>query len=630
MDRTSDQTGAVDERDAWGIADGWWDTSGRWCAAEEDVRRELRRRLGADEHPDGPPEGPPTWFVRRGDPAGLWSPGTVELEDGTEVAVDDHLPPDLPLGAHRLRSPGGHVTNLFVVPQRAPAAARSWGWSMQVHATRSAASWGIGDLGDLAAVAAWADERGAGILAHSPLGAVTPVPPLQPSPYYPSSRRFWSPLHLRIESVLGAELAAPLVARAATAGHRLNDDRQIDRDAVWPLKLQALEAIWEQVRDAVEVLDDLAAARHDTGLARHAAFCALAETHGGGFASWPAPLRHPESPAVEAFCAEHVERIDFWRWVHLEADAQLGLAAGSGAPLMADLPVGFDPDGSDAWVDQDLLARGCRIGAPPDDFNQMGQDWGLPPYVPWKLRRDGYRPWLDVLRRTLRHAGALRVDHIMGLFRLFVLPPDARTGHGAYVYQPGADLLELAVMEAARAGAVLVGEDLGTVEPEVRAAMAERGVYGYRVGWFEDGDPSTWPAGSLASLTTHDLPTTVGVWTGADAESRRRAGLPEDPGGDAAVRGRLAALAGVDPGDGADPRQVSVAAHGALARSGSDLALVTLEDAVGEPERPNLPGTVDEHPNWRVALRVPLEELDDAGAGELARVLNASRPEPHG
>ncbi len=603
------------------MADGWWGTDGDWHAVDDDARGALREALGATEHPDGPPPGPAMWFLRPDGDRSVWSPGTLVLEDGTDVSVTDAVPPDVPIGIHRLVSRDGHETQVAVLPGPCRRAGRGWGWSAQLYGCRSAASWGHGDLGDLARLARWARDGGASLLAHNPLGATLPVLPQQPSPYYASSRRFWSPLYLRVQDVAGAELAEDAVARAAAAGRALDGERRIDRDRVWGLKLAALEAIWDQGRDR------LAVPPRDEGLTRHAVFCALAEHHGGGRSTFPADVAHPDGPAVADFARDHADRVDFWRWVHHGTDQQLGRAASAGAPLMADLPVGFDPDGSDAWADQDLLAGGCRIGAPPDEFDTAGQDWGLPPYVPWKLRAAGYAPWLDTLRRVLRHAGALRVDHVMGLFRLYLIPPGASPREGGYVYQYGSELLDLACLEAARADAVLVGEDLGTVEGGVREAMSERGVYGYRVGWFEDGSPEDWPALSLASLTTHDLPTAAGLWSGYDAGARDAAGVAPDPDGDRLLHERLTRLAGDAAADPApDPRAITLAAYGALAGAGSDLVVATLEDALGVVERPNLPGTVDQHPNWLLALPVAIEDYGAEGADALAGVLAAARP----
>ncbi|MFZ4519687.1 MAG: 4-alpha-glucanotransferase [Microthrixaceae bacterium] len=593
--------------DAFGVTDGWWATDGGWQATDAEARRALRDALGAEQHPDGPPDGPALWFVRRGDTPAVWSPGVLALEDGGEVAVTGALPADLPVGVHELVSDGGHRTQLFVRPSTLPGFPRSWGWTAQVAALRSAGSWGVGDLIDLAALARTAAAQGASVVAHSPLGASTPGTGPQRSPYYPSSRRFGSPLYLRVEDLPGARLAGGTLAAAARAGRRLGTGGRIAHDEAWRLKLSALGAIWDAVGHTPAVRERVARLRTDHGLVTHATFCALAGTHGGGRHTFPAEHRAPGSPGVARFARAEAERVDFWCWVQGLFDDQLASAANAGAALMADLPVGFDPDGSDAWADQELLADGCRIGAPPDDFAPLGQDWGLPPYVPWRLRAAAYGPWRDTLRRVLQHAGSLRIDHVMGLFRLYLVPPGADARHGAYVRQFATELLDVACIEAHRAGAVLVGEDLGTVEPEVRAALAERGVYGYRVGWFEDAPPGEWPARTVGMLSTHDLPTIAGLWSGTDAADRDAAARPPDPDGDALLRARLARLAG--EADDATSVEVAVAAHAALAAAGSDLVLAQLEDAVGEEHRVNLPGTIDEHPNWRGTLPVPLEGL---------------------
>ena len=301
---------------------------------------------------------------------------------------------------------------------------------------------------------------------------------------------------------------------------------------------------------------------------------------------------------------------------------------------MADLPVGFDPSGFDAWTDQDLLATGCSVGAPPDDFSPTGQDWGLPPYVPWRLRSVAYRPWLDTLRRVLRHSAALRVDHVMGLFRLFWIPSDAAAGTGGYVYHRGTELLDLAVMEATRAGATLVGEDLGTVEDEVRRALAERDVFGYRIGWFAEDPPEAWPATTLASLTTHDLPTAAGLWSGQDARDRAAAGLAPDPDGDVAAPRHAwpawPASRTRRPLRGTGRHRLTSGRWSWLRTVPWPAAAATWRSPPwrtpsGVRSRPNLPGTVDQHPNWRQMLPVGIEDLDAAGAAELAEVMAAGR-----
>lgn len=614
------------EQDTFGISSGWRGTDGDWHAIAPETLAALRSAQGAQQYPDGPPQDAHLWFVHPGETPELWSEGLISLADGGEVLAQTHLPSDLPLGAHELRpANGGPVTSLFVVPLRSLLPKRSWGWSTQLYATRSCNSWGQGDFVDLANLANWSEQTGASLLAHNPLGASLPLEHQQPSPYYASSRGFLSPLYLRVESVIGADLIGDQLTKATTAGRELNANPLIDRDRIWALKLSALDSIWAKVRNAPVVQHSLSIAVGDTALTQHAQFCALAEYHGSGWQDWPERYQHPDSQAVQEFCGEHADRVGFWRWLQIECEVQLSVAARAGSALMADLPVGFDPNGSDAWCNQDLLALDCKIGAPPDEFNQQGQDWGLPPFVPWKLRQAGYAPWLETLRRVLKHCDTLRVDHVMGLFRLFWIPEGMTPASGGYVSQFGAELLDLAVMEAARAGAALVGEDLGTVEEEVRTALSDRDVFGYRIGWFAEEDPERWPANTLGSLTTHDLPTVAGLWTGADTEQRSATAIPPDPSGDHLLRSRLARLAGVAEDVELPAEQVVLAAYHSLAASGSDLAIVTLEDAVGVTQRPNLPGTVDEHPNWRTALPVLIEELDGTAAAIISADMRSAR-----
>jgi 4-alpha-glucanotransferase len=264
------------------------------------------------------------------------------------------------------------------------------------------------------------------------------------------------------------------------------------------------------------------------------------------------------------------------------------LASTASLPVVHDLAVGFDPGGADAWAWQDLLALDARIGAPPDDFNPGGQDWGLPPFVPWKLRAARYEPFIQTLRACFRHAGGLRIDHVMGLFRLFWLPADG--GAGGYVRYRADELLDLVALESHRAGAFVVGEDLGTVEDSVRAELHARGVLSYRLKWFESGPPSTYPRHALAAVTTHDLPTIAGVYTGADQQADE-------------LRDRVA------PGDTVDGAVVQT--YRDLAAAPSQLLIATLEDAFAVTERPNQPGTVTDT-NWSLALPEPIETLEDS------------------
>jgi 4-alpha-glucanotransferase len=590
------------DRAALGIEDGYWDVLGRWHDAPSETIEHLARAMGepaADEQP--------VWCVRAGHPEFLRTPADVALEDGTTLRGVDVLPHDLPLGYHRLVPlDGGPITRLVVSPGRChlPHGLRAWGWAVQLYATRSRQSWGIGDLADLRRVADWAGDAGAGLLTVSPLHAPGPAFPQQPSPYYPTSRRFLNPLHLRVEDVPGASDAGADLDRLANVGRALNADRHIDRDAVWRVKREALELVFSRFKgDAA--LDEWLEGQGDA-LLQFATYCAIADVHGNGWTAWPAELRHPSSPAVAAFADAHAETVGFHAWLQWLLDVQL--EAASSIPLVHDLAVGFDAGGADAWAWQDLLALDVRIGAPPDEFNADGQDWGLPPFVPWRLRASGYEPYIDTLRRSLRHAGGLRVDHVMGLFRLFWIPTNGLPG--TYVRYPSADLLDILALESHRAGALVVGEDLGTVEDAVRHELWERQVLSYRLLWFEDGAPSSWPARALGAVTTHDLPTVPGVWSGADPQA-------------GSMRDRLRERAGVD--DGASVDDVVIGAHRALAHGATDVVVGTLDDALGVTERPNQPGTT-EATNWSLALPSPLEEIEqDARVAAVAGVLGETR-----
>jgi 4-alpha-glucanotransferase len=433
------------------------------------------------------------------------------------------------------------------------------------------------------------------------------VVPQEASPYYPGSRRYRNPLYLRVEEVPGAREARLDLEPLARAGHRLNQVREVDRDAVFRLKMAALERLWARFPGDPDF--DRYRATEGPSLAEFATFCALAERHGRGFRDWPEAYRRPDAPAVAEFVAEAAGRVGFHAWLQWLVDRELA-RAGTALRLMHDLPVGMDPSGADAWAWQDVLALDAAVGAPPDRFAPEGQDWGVPPFVPHRLRALAYEPFVQTIRAALRHAGGLRIDHVMGLFRLFWIPRGARPRHGAYVRYPADDLLAIVALESHRARALVVGEDLGTVEPGVREQLAAHGLLSTRLLWFESSPPSRWPAAALAAVTTHDLPTLAGLWTGADLDLQRAAGLAVEEGASLAMRDRLAALLGV-PRDAA-VTEVIERAHRLLGKAPCAILLATLEDALAVEERPNLPGTTRERPNWSLALPLPLEAVEAA------------------
>jgi 4-alpha-glucanotransferase len=288
---------------------------------------------------------------------------------------------------------------------------------------------------------------------------------------------------------------------------------------------------------------------------------------------------------------------------------------------MQDLAIGVDPGGADSWIWQDVLAPGISVGAPPDEYNTQGQDWGLPPFDPWKLRDVAYEPFIETVRAGFRHAGGLRFDHVMGLFRLFWIPEGSSAKHGTYVRYPSDALLDILALESVRAGAYVVGEDLGTVEPSTRETLRDRNVLSYRLVWFEGEPPRSFPTQSLAAVTTHDLPTVAGLWSGADLEAQRERGMKPNEASTAELRDRIQRWTGL-PSD-APVTDVTRRVHELLAEAPSMLVTATLDDALDVEERPNYPGTMDET-NWSVALPVPLEEIEsDPRAAAIARTLSA-------
>jgi 4-alpha-glucanotransferase len=611
--------------DPWGIDDGYWDVAGEWHATSPDTIAALREAMGAAGDADAPPaDGSAVWVVRAGRAEPLLGPCEVALEDGGETRVEGDLPPDLPIGYHDLRPlDGGPVTRLIVTPGRChlPGDLRTWLLAVQLPGCRSPESWGIGDLGDLWSIGAWAAGRGAGMLAVSPLHAPLPVGRLEPSPYFPSSRRWFNPLLLRIEDLPGAGDAA--VEALAARARRLNDAPLVDRDAAWALKRRALDRLWTSL--GPDLRFERWRDRMGDDLETYARFCALAEHHGpddGGrvrWNAWPNEHRHPSRGGVASFAAAHAERVAFWAWVQFLVDDQLARAE-EPVRLLTDLAVGVDPDGADAWALQDLLAGEARLGAPPDEFNRAGQDWGLPPFVPHALRRAAYQPLASLWRAAMGHGGALRIDHVMGLFRLFWLPPGGSPTDGAYVRYPADELLAVLAIESVRAGAVVVGEDLGTVEEGVRERLHDAGLLSYRLAWFEEMPPEQYPAQALGAVTTHDLPTIAGVWSGDDAADQRAAGIEPDEAALGRLRDRLVSLTGLGPE--APVEDVIVAVHRRLSDAPCTLVAATLEDALALRQRPNLPGTTDARPNWSLALPMALDEaLDDPLVGRVADAL---------
>lgn len=605
----------------WGIDPGYHDTVGNWRVTSPETRDSLLAAMGVAPGDSPADDAERVKVLSPGQTWALPRPGDLTLEDQTSIRVERELPPDLPLGYHRLRLEGD-LQDVLVIQRPAACysdpAMRIWGWAVQLYAVRSHRSWGLGDLGDLQRLAEWSGELGAGALLINPLSAAAPVLPQQTSPYFPSSRRFLNPLYLCVPEVPGAAEPGSESLQWSEEAERLSASRTIDRDRVFRLKIRVLEQLWE--RWPGEASFGAYCSQQGESLKTFATYCALAERHGGDWRRWPEAYRRPEAAAVERFAQQEQRRVGFHMWLQWLGDRQLAQAARA-VPLVQDLPIGVDPGGADAWQWQDVLAQGATVGAPPDPFNADGQDWRLPPFIPHRLKEVGFGPFIETIRAALRHAGGLRIDHVMGLFRLFWIPAEAGPQAGAYVRYPAEELLAIVAVESHRAKAWVAGEDLGTVENHVRDRLRENQMLSYRLMWFEDGPPREYPPLSMAAITTHDLPTVAGLWSGADYAAQQQIGLRPSYEGYQQLRRRLQAAAGV--GDDTPIEQVIQAGYRAMASAPSAVLVANLEDALAVEERPNMPGTVHQWPNWSIALPQLLEDFESAQLPrEIARGLS--------
>lgn len=589
--------------------------------------------------------------VDDGDPVQVWA----DLEDGSRIdarQIEAWVPPrsidgrvigeatfelstDLPSGWHVLRAEtprGVGTAPLVVTPDSLELPAtlterRAWGFMTQLYSVRSHQSWGIGDLADLSELAVWSGaDLGADFVLVNPLNAAEPVPPMEASPYLPSTRRFVSPVYIRVEDI--REVAympsaeRQLLEWHGDDAHVANASDRIDRDRVWELKSAALEIVHRLPRSPARQRAYNGFRREmGPGLVDYATWCALAEAHGLPAADWPDGLGDPRSAEVEAERRRLAERVDFHCWLQWVADEQIASAqraarrAGMGLGLIQDIPVGVHPRGADAWSLTGALAEGVHVGAPPDSFNQQGQNWSQPPLRPDRLQELAYTPYRDMLRTVLRHAGGVRVDHVIGLFRQWWVPEGRPADEGTYVRYDHEALVGILALEAERAGAVVIGEDLGTVEPWVRDHLRERGIFGTSILWFEKDDqgaplePERWRELCLATVTTHDLPPTAGYLAGEHIRLRDELGLLTRPAAEERAedeRDREAMVALLRRRgllrDDASVRATVEALHRLIAWTPARLIGVALPDAVGEVRTINQPGTDKEYPNWQLPL----------------------------
>jgi (1->4)-alpha-D-glucan 1-alpha-D-glucosylmutase len=537
---------------------------------------------------------------------------------------------------------------------------RAWGPSVQLYGLRSRRNWGIGDFGDLRALVDLTADSGGGVVGVNPLHALFPDDPGRISPYSPSSRCFVNILYLDVEAVpefSECETARHLVAseRFQARLRRLRAGAQVSYQEVASAKREVLTLLHRHFREHHLVNDsDRARAfgrfREEGGAALefHARFEALQahfrhdDASIWGWPVWPEEYRHPEAPAVAAFAAEHADTVEFFAWLQWLADEQLAavglqsLRRGLGVGLYQDMALGVHPGGSETWTWQDAFASKSYAGAPPDEVNLFGQDWGLPPFVPHQLRETAYAPFIAMLRANMHHCGALRIDHAMALTRVFWVPAGLPPEQGMYVSYPLDDLLGILALESQRNHCLVVGEDLGTVPAGFRTRLIESGILSYRPFLFErtnDGHfkpPAAYPRQAIVAVSTHDLPTLRGFWKGDDLDTRARLHLfPSDEQRDQQVLERaqdrarflmalqrenlLPAGVGVHPVSMPDITLPFVAAiHAYLARSPAQLLVVQPEDIFGIIEQTNLPGSRDDqHANWRRRLPVSLEGWRD-------------------
>ena len=667
--------------DANGVATGFWDWYGNWVGVSASTLLKVLGALGLPldesstvgdvheamrltEEREWRRTLPPTIVARQGGgymfpvhvPDGSWVNVQWVLEDGRKGACDQvdryiaprmidgelvgratfDVPHWLPLGWHRLVATveGGHVESatLIIVPNTLSlplldSSRRVWGVNAQLYSTRSASSWGIGDASDLADLAAVCADKGADFLLINPVHASQPVSPLENSPYLPVSRRWLNPIYIRPESI---EEYASLPQASRAAIEQLRDETRqfatredlIDRDCSWEAKRKALEAIFAVPRSYHRQSQlDCFIERGGSELSNYALWCALVERE--GTIELPEDLARSSAPRVELERLELAERVDFYQWCQwvvaeqLEHAQHVAREVGMEIGIMADLAVGVHPYGSEKWSRPELFASGMSVGAPPDVYSQQGQNWSQPPWSPRSLAESGYLPLRDMVRAALANAGAVRIDHILGMFRLWWIPDGCAATEGTYVYYDHEAMMGVILLEAQRAGAVVIGEDLGVVEPWVRDYLRERGVLGTSVVWFEK-EGGGWPLRpehyrdrALAAVNIHDLPPTLGYIRGIQTTLRSELGLLTDDIETVRAGDRLeleqvgVRLHEYGCVDGAEPseRETVEGLYRYVAKTPSKLVVASLVDAVGDVRPQNMPGTgADQYPNWCVPL----------------------------
>ncbi|KAA5606213.1 4-alpha-glucanotransferase [Roseospira marina] len=612
---------------------------------------------------------------------GVTDAGTTTIDGTVYRRVALALPVALPWGYHTLdvALPGEAPARTVVIvapwrsylPDAMAQGGRVWGPSVQVYGLRGRDDWGMGDFADLRHLTALSARAGASVVGINPLHALFPTRPRHVSPYSPSSRLFLNPLYIHIPAVPELADSDGAAAIMETSGFRdrlgaLAAGDLIDHEGVQALKRPLLEALFETFRTrhmGQGTARDVAfqAFRADRGRPLHlfAIHEALAETFadlGHSHREWPAEYHHPDAPAVARFAEDNAERVAFHEYLQFEADRQLAHVAdtatqgGMTLGLYHDLALGADQTGADIWMNQDLVVDGVAVGAPPDPMNLKGQNWGFPPLNPVRLRERAYDIFIEVVRAGMRHAGALRIDHVLGLMRMFWIPAEAEAGDGGYVGYPFDEMLAVLALESHRQRCVVIGEDLGTVPDGFRERMAQENILSYRLFYFERRmdqslkAPAEYPAKAAVAIGTHDLPTLRGFWTGHDLDVKNAIHLfPSDEVFDRErharaddrdrILGTLAAagcaVAGDDGSGSGLSADLADAIHRFMAATPSMILLLQIEDVLEELDQANVPGTVDEHPNWRRRLSVPVEDLaTHPRFAALTALLRTARPRP--
>lgn len=593
----------------------------------------------------------------------------VEVDGGFVCTSYLVLPADLPEGYHTLEVTVGGKTEIATVisaPEKIELLddmkeGSLWGWMSQLYSIRSSGSWGIGDYEDLKTLLVESKKKtGADFMLINPLHAAEPVPPIEPSPYLPISRRFINFSYIRPESMPEYAVLSPEDKAKVDELHEqvkpLNGNARIlDRETMWRTKMQALWIIYKSGLSAQRQAEfDQYLAEVGDEIESYATWCLCYDKWGASNGSDDDWVRkyNRDSEEVAQLRVQYPDTLEFYRWLEWVATEQLHAAqqaareAGMKIGIVADMAVGVHPAGSDVWWNPERFAKGATVGAPPDMFNQQGQDWSQPPLNPIALEQTGYKVYRDMVHGMFSNAGAVRIDHILGLFRLWWIPEGKKAMDGTYVHYDSDIMLGILALEASRAGGVVVGEDLGVVPAYVSKSLSEHGILGCAVEWFEqfDGEfraPKDWRPYALASVNTHDLPPAAGYLEYGHVKLREQLGLLSGPveefqkSAEAEHNAMLSML--VDEGyldasaledELANENEIIDALYRGLKGSPCKLMAASIVDAVGEKRTQNQPGTSNEYPNWRIPLAdgdgnvVPLEQLfDNTRLQEIAAIM---------